>query len=552
MQSNTGSNDTLHQGNPGWHRLRLFNYYRGALALFFLTIYLNGWAELLIRPQDFIPFVFYVSSIVYIMSFVIFLASIQQQRPGLQAQIIIHTCVDVAVILTLMHASGGVRSGLGMLLIINISMTSLFLHRRLTLFFAATTSLAILIEQIYSMTVIEQFNPAWVQSGLLGTLIFVFAYITSTFARQLRETERRATEQSRELENVVQMNEHIIRNMRTGIMVVSPGGIIQMANNAAENLLGNLKLTPQVSLKKVAPTLHERFEDWRFSHDNPQQGPVRQSHGLPDIQPGFSSIEPDKGEAGQILVFLEDASQLNQRFQQVKLASLGRLTASIAHEIRNPLAAIHHAAQLLNETLSDGPDTKLTNIINTQVKRLNAIVENVLQLSRQQQGTPHTVSLKNWLIKFREEFCTSHGITQQQITINVKPDDVSILFDPSQLHQVFWNLCSNAINHSGVDNKQLQIQIQGGLSRDASQPFIDIIDNGQGIEVENEQHIFEPFFTTNSQGTGLGLYITKEVIESNRAKIRHIELPTSGTCFRIYFMQAPDESRAQPDISRAI
>lgn len=525
--------------NPSWYWLRLFNYYRGTLALFFVTIYLNGWSELLIRPQDYQPFVFYIASIAYIIAFVIFMPSIHQRKPRLEIQVILQTCVDISIILTLMYASGGVRSGLGMLLIINISMTSLFLQKRLTLLFAAATSIALMVEQIYLQIVIDNFNIAFAQTGMLGVLIFLFAFMTSNVAQQLLETEQRADKQSRELESAVHMNEHIIRNMRTGLLVTSPDGSLLMANNAAESLLGNIKLPPNTSLKKISPDLFERFTEWQESIEPPQQIPIQQSHGLPDLQPGFSPIEPDKGKKGRTLIFLEDASQLNQRFQQVKLASLGRLTASIAHEIRNPLAAIHHASQLLDETINEPADAKLTQIINTQVQRLNSIVENVLQLSRQQRGTPEGINLHKWLVQFRDEFTTSHKLKNQQINLNIQPESTTILFDHGHLHQVFWNLCSNAINHSGIEADHLTITLQGGITQDSTQPFIDIIDNGQGINENIEQQIFEPFFTTGTNSTGLGLYITKEVIESNRAKIKHIALPSGGTCFRIYFMQAP-------------
>lgn len=524
--------------NPSWYWLRLFNYYRGALALFFITIYLNGWAELLISPQSFRPLLFYTVSVAYIFAFIIFMAAIHQRKPRLEIQVILQTCIDITIIITFMYASGGVVSGLGMLLIINISMTSLFLQKRLTLLFAAATSIAILVEQVYLQIVIDEFNTAFAQAGVLGILIFIFAFMTSNVARRLRETEQRADEQSRELESAVHMNEHIIRNMRTGLVVASSDGNVLMANNAAESLLGNIKLLPNMSLKKISPGLFERFTEWQSSIESPLQVPIKQSHGLPDIQPGFSPIEPDKGKKGRTLIFLEDASRLNQRFQQVKLASLGRLTASIAHEIRNPLAAIHHASQLLNETITEPADVKLTQIINTQVQRLNGVVENVLQFSRQQRGTPEDINLREWLLQFRDEFCNSHGLDKNQFIINIQPESTMILFDTAHLHQMFWNLCSNAINHSGIEIHHLTINLQGGITQDSTQPFIDIIDNGQGINEDIEQQIFEPFFTTSTDGTGLGLYITKEVVESNRAKIRHIVLPAGGTCFRIYFMPA--------------
>lgn len=533
--------------DPDWNRLKLFNYYRGVLALFFLTVYLNGWAQLLISQHSFIPSLFYSASFFYFIAFLVFIQTVKQRKPVLGTQVIIQTCVDVIAIITIMHASGGVYSGLGMLLITNISMTSLFLQRRITLLFAAATSLAILLEQTYSKMFIEDYEVAFAQAGILGMLIFVFAFIASHVTQQLHETEQLATKKGQELESAVHMNEHIIQHMRTGIMVASSDGNILMANNAAENLLGNIKIQPQDPLEKISPALHERLNAWFSNNELSHQNPIQQSHGLPDIQPGFSPIETDGKKHGRTLIFLEDATQLNQRFQEVKLASLGRLTASIAHEIRNPLAAIHHASQLLNESIKDPADTKLTQIINTQTQRLNGVVENVLQISRQQRGTPENIHIKNWLAQFKDEFCTSHRMDAQKMNINIKPESTTVLFDSSHLHQVFWNLCSNAINHSGLEINDLIIKLQGGITEDSSQPYVDIIDNGQGIDEIVEPQIFEPFFTTSTKGSGLGLYITKEVVENNRAKIMHITPPEGGNCFRIYFMRAPNKEITHPD-----
>jgi two-component system sensor histidine kinase PilS (NtrC family) len=325
--------------------------------------------------------------------------------------------------------------------------------------------------------------------------------------------------------------------------VVDANARVEMANNAAEGLLGNMRIHRGMPLQQILPGLYERYREWRQSSEAIQQKPLQQSHGLPDIQPGFSRIEQEQRGGELTLIFLEDASQLNQRFQQVRLASLGRLTASIAHEIRNPLAAIHNAAQLLAETIENAGERKLTRIINAQVQRLNSVVENVLQLSRQQRGSAEIIELSPWLQKFKSEWIASQGLKADQVGIQIEPESTRILFDTGQLHQVMWNLCSNAVNHARMDIATVMINIQGGITMESSQPFIDVIDNGPGIDEDIAQQIFDPFFTTRAEGTGLGLYITKEVIENNRAKIKHIPLPMGGTCFRIYFMQAPDQHK---------
>jgi len=532
---------TPEQTPESWYRLRLFNYLRGSIALSFTVIYYNGWLQGLIFHSNLNPELFATTALTYTVLSAVFAVFLYIQKPDLETQVIIQTMADIACVTVLMHATGGVRTGVGMLLIINIAMSALFLQRRVAILFAAIATLAIIAEQIYAQFVFLSNTPAFTQAGLLGILIFLSAILTSYTSERLKKSELMAEEASQQLESIVQMNEHIIRNMRTGIIVLRNNGRILMANNSSCELLGCSQIHTNTELAEISPALYQRFQDW-IDNGIQNHQTIQQSQGLPDIQPGFSRVDSpnmeDYEQSGRTLIFLDDATQLAQRFQQVKLASLGRLTASIAHEIRNPLAAINHAGQLLQETSVEEADRKLTGIINTQVLRLNGIVENVLQLSRQQRGTPETIELLPWLQAFREEFVSTQKLHAYQIDIKIHPKDLRILFDPGQLHQVMWNLCSNAINHSGMDAGNIMITIQGSTDDDYGQPYIDIIDNGSGIDDKTRSQIFEPFFTTSSSGTGLGLYITKEVIESNRAKIRYIAPPAGGTCFRISFQLA--------------
>ena len=534
-------NSSIEHTPESWYRLRQFNYLRGSIALSFTVIYYNGWLERLIFHINLNTDLFATVALAYTLLSAVFAVFLYIQKPNLESQVIIQTMVDIACITMLMHATGGVRTGIGMLLILNIAMCALFLQRRVAILFAAIATLAIIAEQIYAQIIFFNNTPGFTQAGLLGILIFLSAILASYTSDRLRQSERMAEEASQQLESIVQMNEHIIRNMRTGIMVLRNDGRILMANNSACELLGCRQIDTNTELEDISPQLYQRFQEW-IENGVQNHQTIQQSQGLPDIQPGFSRVDSpdiaDYEQSGRTLIFLEDATQLAQRFQQVKLASLGRLTASIAHEIRNPLAAINHAGQLLQETSIEESDRKLTGIINTQVLRLNGIVENVLQLSRQQRGTPETIELLPWLQEFRSEFTATQKLHAYQIDIKIHPRDLRILFDPGQLHQVMWNLCSNAINHSGMDAGNIMITIQGNTDDGYGQPYIDIIDNGSGIGEKERSQIFEPFFTTSSSGTGLGLYITKEVIEGNRAKIRYIAPPAGGTCFRISFQQA--------------
>jgi two-component system sensor histidine kinase PilS (NtrC family) len=267
--------------------------------------------------------------------------------------------------------------------------------------------------------------------------------------------------------------------------------------------------------------------------ENPESEikPFRPMADSADLLPRFNSL----GQNGGTLILLEDSTEVTQQLQQMKLASLGRLTASIAHEIRNPLGAISHAAQLLEESPTiDKAEHRLTEIIRDHTRRMNSIVENILQLSRREPSHPRKIELKPWLISFLTEFCSMEKIAPSEISLDIFPENTSIYFDSGHLHQVLWNLCKNALKY-GKSEQSIKIALRGGITEESHGPFLDIIDSGEGINPETASQIFEPFFTTGSGGTGLGLYITRELCECNKARLSYHPVPTGGSCFRISF-----------------
>ena len=518
-----------------WRPLRHLNYYRLVLSMAFLVIfYKSSWMSFLGSEA---PQAFLLTALIMLLSSLVFIGLSLQQKPSFESQVIISNTSDILLITLLAHFSGGLSSSLSILLIINVAATGSFLKDRYSFLFAALASIAIISEQTYSLMQGTSQQTEYTRAGLLGLVFFVSSFLASVLSRRVRLSEQLAIEREEDIINLEILNEDIIQNMRTGIIVVDHDAHIRLANSSAESLLGHIPLSNQPQLKQILPSLDERYHEW-LEQPQMHQNPIRQAHGLPDIQPGFRKLNSTNNRSGDTLIFLEDATQLNQRFQQIKLASLGRLTASIAHEIRNPLSAINHAAQLLNESELDEADNKLTKIINTQVQRLDTIIDNVLQLSRQKEKTPEVINIVTWLSSFKEEFCNRHEITAEQLEIKINTDKTSILFDSSHLYQVIDNLCSNSINHNDKEKKLIEIQIIYDFDDELKQPYLDIVDNGPGIDAEFIQQIFDPFFTRSSKGTGLGLYISKEIIEINRAKIRYIEENKVGSCFRIYFLLA--------------
>jgi two-component system, NtrC family, sensor histidine kinase PilS len=514
-----------------WRPLRHFNLYRATLALSLLVLFQQKIFHGFLNQPD--RQLFLIVNIAFLASSLFYLYAEVHRKLAFATQVIAANISDILLIVLLMHFSGGVSSGLGMLLIVNIAATGTFLHRRESHFFAALASTGVLVEQTYNLLNNIGNSSDYSNAGILGMVFFATSLLASILSRQLRESTELAEARAADLISLEKLNDDIIQSMRTGILVVDEIGRIRLANDSAESLLGNIPMQNNPRLADVLPNLQQRYNEW-LADPRMHHKPIRQQQGLPDIQPGFRPLDNNQGNT---LIFLEDATQLNQRFQQMKLASLGRLTASIAHEIRNPLSAINHAAQLLGESDMSNADKKLTQIINTQVQRLDKIIQNVLQLSRQEPSQLDVIELLPWLEKFREEFCSTQSLNDQQFEITATPADIRILFNTSYLHQVLNNLCGNAITHHNKALADIRVRLHA-FHDEQHQPCMDIIDNGPGVPSDLVEQIFDPFYTTSPKGTGLGLFITKEIIESNRARIRYFPVTGGGSCFRIYFLEA--------------
>ena len=249
------------------------------------------------------------------------------------------------------------------------------------------------------------------------------------------------------------------------------------------------------------------------------------------VLPRFKAIE--QRQNGGVMIFLEESSRTAHQAQQLKLASLGRLTAGIAHEVRNPLGAISHAGELLGESPQlDANDKRLVRIIIEQSRRMNIIIENVMQLGRRDRARPVMIPMAYWLQKFIDDFLLSTQAPAAAVRLEVESADIMVEFDPSHLQQILWNLCQNGLRHSGAgENPRLELLVGLNIT---GRPYLDVVDHGPGVSPENIGNIFEPFFTTDSKGTGLGLYIARELAESNLAQLRY--QPRDGmSCFRISF-----------------
>ena len=331
---------------------------------------------------------------------------------------------------------------------------------------------------------------------------------------------------------MAQLTEYIIQRMQTGIIVLDGENRVRLINESARHLLELEQIRSDATLEKMSPGLAEHLHHW-YRDSNYTAPLFRPSVTGAEIMPRFATLG-DRDKSGT-MIFIEDMASMAQQAQQLKLASLGRLTASIAHEIRNPLGAISHAGQLLAEAdqLSEA-DQRLTEIIQAHSKRVNTIIENIMQLSRRQPTQPEELELGLWLKNFEHDFGYDNPAAADKIDMSQIPEKLLVRFDSSQLQQVISNLCQNGLSH-GKAGEDARVVLQAGISNDYHKPFLDVIDNGPGVAGDDITKLFEPFFTTSSVGTGLGLYIARELCESNQARLDYIPATGRGACFRITF-----------------
>lgn len=522
----TNSNVT---GVINWRALLYFNYYRVLLSSLFVILAYIGQLPSPLGSYD--ARFFSITSHVYLFIAIIFFWSINKQFPRFNLQIAIHTLIDIIMLSLLMYSSDGLSSGFGMLLVIAVAGGSILREGKIAILFAAIASFCVLGHELYMQFFRYYETVNYTHAGILGITFFISAIIGNLLAARVRETEALAEQQAIEINELAKLNEHIVQRMQSGIIVLDSDMNVLLMNESSKVLLGEQGEDTAKIFQYINNYLKSYIDDW-LNNSGQQNIIIKRVEDGNELQVSFIKLTLVSNY--QILIILEDLSRLRQQAQHLKLASLGRLTASIAHEVRNPLGAINHAGQLLqeSETISDG-DKRLTEIINDHSLRVNNIIENVLSISRREQTTAERFELTPWLESFVNEFSSRYNLSNEDIRLNISNDDVLVKMDSSQLHQVVWNLCENAMRYSHTNPI---ITLSCGINDELDRPYLDVTDSGNGISGDIKEQLFEPFFTTEAKGSGLGLYLARELCEANQASLGLQSSSDKGTVFRINFM----------------
>ena len=512
---------TTNTENSFWTPARVYASYRIVLATSLAGAFLFSREGSPLGRDD--PQLFLWTSLIYVgltISSALLMNRLSRRFPNWAP--LFPVAVDVLLLTLMIHASGGIQSSLSVLLMVTVASANILLPGRGGLLVAALATLAVLFEQFWFSVQLSGKDPLHLtEAGVLGIAFFITAIIVRQIAQRLAQSEALTATQRVAIGQLEALNRQIVQRMRTGILVFDPDLTVVLANQSALNLVDpDHPLIDQPLPRKIRELYYDAINHPRRARQTVQF----QATGA-TLLVRFAELQHER--PGLTLAFLEDQRQLAQEAQQLKLASLGRLSATIAHEIRNPLSAINHAAGLLGESERSDEDQRLLEIIFSHVTRVNRIIDDVLNLSKRPSGTAARLNLL--------EVCNSVAEQWRERGENVEltevPASLEVRFDRQQLEQVLNNLIGNAVRHGGPGNR---VRLSMAPADGKSLPWLRVQDNGPGINAEAQEHLFEPFFTTSRQGTGLGLYICRELCEANQAWLEH-EPERDGASFVITF-----------------
>jgi len=501
-----------------WRSLDYFNLYRLTLAVALVFTGLLFDASDLFHAGSSERFQAFAYA--YLLIAALFVLGIRARWPGFQIQLTAHITADIVLVMLMMSTSERLAGGMGLLLAISIASGGLVGSGRLTLLYAAMASIAVLLQHAFSILGGSQRMDSFFQVGLLCAGYFAIGWLAHALTRRALQSETLAQRQADELALLNRINALAIENSPDGLLAVRGDGVVRHASPRALALLGiAAPLVPGVTrLADCAPELARALSQQcgpRTAHTLSTQAAQLRIRCIPLAAPDDSRV-----------LVLEDQSQAEQAAQRLKLAALGRLTANIAHEIRNPLSAISQAAQLLREDTHDPAQAKLTTIIENNTRRLDRLVEEVLTLNRRDRLNP--VGFEGaTLAALIDELRQTEEIPADAVIVSMS-DTARFQFDPDHLRQIVWNLLRNAWRFCRKQAGSIHIRLltQG----DAAQ--LEIRDDGPGLTPEHQGRLFEPFFTTDAQGTGLGLFLARELAEANHAVLAYVP-GTDGACFRL-------------------
>ncbi|MFN7758904.1 MAG: sensor histidine kinase [Betaproteobacteria bacterium] len=517
-----------------WRALQYFALIRVLLAAALLSMALfGGTAALFGLPERGTASMLLAGNAVYLGLAVVLALAAFYVRQQILGQVAAQLAVDLVLITALVLGGGGLRGGVVALYLLPLAGASVMLPSSAAFFVCALIVLALLVDAVRQVLSTAGSDSLLFQTGLFGATLFGITALLRLLMARLAEQERLARLRGRDLENQLEINRLVIAQMEQGVLVVDAKTLVRASNLAGRVLLG-LAPTMQLTGRRLsdfpslAPLL-DAFLKWRAAECSsgvwsntvmlPKAPAAQDARHLGQLELRARFARPSSDSNDEFVIFLEDVRAVQERAQQLKLAAMGRLTASIAHEIRNPLAAISHAGQLLAEVNQEPLQKRLSGIVRENTQRLNRLVDDVLRVARREAPMGDSITPAIFVRQWLDEFVRDRSLVAGRIVLNAEPRLV-VKFEPSHLRQVLFNLVDNALRYASPKAGAVEILVERAAD-DGGRIKLWVLDDGPGLTPEVLGALFEPFMTTHARGTGLGLFLAREFCLANRCDLSY-------------------------------
>lgn len=506
--------------NSSWYIFQFYNAYRLVVIATFLVLNpLHLYGSLQNSLHIYFFFICYTTCIL------VFSYCTYSARFRFKFLVILSMLCDLLYLNALTFSLGQWSIVAAIFIYVSIATFSILIPGILTVFFAAIETIILITHSLFMYSMYDV-NIIY-YAGLQGAGLFATALTSLMLASWVKKHQLQAEKLRKETAYLTQLNDYIVHRLHSGVLLVDNELNVELINKKGAKQF-NLAKEDKPNLEEFSPQLATIIRKWMAKTENKGKTykcMLKNPESLIHVLPGYNDGE----ETNRALVIVEDVSKTKRRAQELKLASLGRFTASIAHELRNPLGAISHAIQLLEESANAAKeDSRLMEIIHSNCDRMNLLIKNILHLSRRHEAKQLFFNARIFFDKFRKE-----AFFKEELTLNVliEPKELKICFDTSHLQQILIILIENSVKYGGLSHVTIDIKC---FVNDKGSTCLLISDNGKGVDPDSFDMIFEPFFTTSHQGVGLGLFIAKELCEANQALIKLIT-GDKGTTFLLVF-----------------
>ena len=420
--------------------------------------------------------------------------------------------VDIVMIMALVYLTGGIGTGIGILVLPFVATSCMLSYGRFPILYAGFTTVCILCVMFLSDQL--SLNVETWDGRNIGTAIvligasFAVAYLTSYSAAFLRDATASARKHKRNYNRVRGLNQLVLNRVQEAVIVIDPELKVWLFNRQAKNYFSGL------AAEHKEPIFEDLVARWLL---NPGKAFEADIH-LHRFSMHVRAVPMVQEDGKLLMLFLRSLREIAAEAMATKLASLGQLTANLAHEIRNPMSAIRHANDLLQENIEDPVSKKLHGIIDGNIRRIDKMLEDVSTLNKKDNLGRESINLMKFWLAFKQEFTLNNPSSVGCIKMEMQGKNLTVTADPMHVQQIMWNLCNNAWRHSTKGSDAIKVSIKPSGKLNVS---IVVSDDGPGVAPEIRNQLFEPFFTTEKGGTGLGLYVARELAHANLGQLHY-------------------------------